>query len=231
MDSDKLDMRTSAALIFFCAFVAAGFMIAVDSWDGVVYVYLGEQRSPAAVRVMGDFSAFDRKALFREAHQQLLAEAKIQKEGEMIALTLGHPLLKNTVGAGEFACPVQGRAGEFDRVEVTFHGVGISDGGEIPKMIVEANCRQGKSLSELETVYIPMAAVVKGGARDQDIEYGGSHPVSIHLQSMPGQWPDSWALWSVRFFRQNDPGKALIIDVKKIREANPHPLAFDWKSQ
>ena len=133
-------MRKLIAPAFFIFALATGYWVSVESWNGAVYVYIGEQRSPASNRSMRDYSALDRKALSKSIHKQLLASAKVTERNGFMGVTLGHPLFKRAKGTGEFACPVQGRAGVFDRVELTFVGIGVSDSGEAPLMLVEAEC-------------------------------------------------------------------------------------------
>lgn len=202
----------------------------VNSWDGAVFVYLGEQRSPAAVRSMRDYSAIDRKALFSSVHRQMLEGAKLIKQQGQMALTLGHPLMK-TAERNEFACPVEGRPGLFDRVELTFTGTGISESGHQPMMTIESKCGSGGNLSELETIYIPMQDILAAGAKDQELLTTGDHPVLVKLEHIPGEWPVGWVLSTVRFYREGSPEESMTIDSEKMRDTTETGklLSFDWK--
>ncbi len=223
-------MRALFAQIGFCLFLTAGYVVSVESWNGAVFVYLGEQRSPASVRSMRDYSIVDRKALFASVHKQMLEGAKLMKEDGSMGLTLGHPLMKASDG-NDFACPVQGRPGLFDRVELTFLGMGISESGHQPKMIVEADCTSGPNLSQLGTIWIPMADILATEPKDQELQFYGDQPKSIRLEHIPGQWPNAWVLISVRFFRQAFPDENLLIDAEKMRETKGKLISFDWQAK
>lgn len=224
-------MRKLFAPIGFCLFLAAGYLVSVESWNGAVFVYLGELRSPASVRSMRDYSIVDRKALFASVHKQLLEGAKLMKDDGTMGLTLGHPLMKASDG-NDFACPVPGRAGLFDRVELTFLGLGISESGHQPKMVVEADCNPGTNLSQLSPIWIPMAEIVAAGPKDQDLQFYGEQPKKIRLEHIPGEWPTTWVLTSVRFFRQAFPDENMLINAEKMRETNGGKLiSFDWQTK
>ncbi len=222
-------MRTFFVFAFFCLFVAAGFRVAVDSWHGQVFVYMGEQRAPASVRSIRDYSALDRKALFTSVQKQMLADASANAYGGFVGVKLGHPLVKVAGGASEFACPVQGHSGLFDRVELTFIGTGVSESGEQPKMIVESDCLPGENLNTLAPIFIPMQDIVRAPAKDQEIQLFGEHSVVVRLVQIPSTWPRNWVLWNVKLFRQANPDESLNIGSAKIREAHPKLLSFDWQ--
>lgn len=215
---------------FFVLAIATGNHIATESWNGRVYVYLGEQRAPATVRSIRDYSAVDRKALTSSVNKQLLASAKLKELNGYIGVTLGHPLFKRAKGTGEFACPVQGRPGVFDKVELTFFGTGVSEAGDPPLMIVEGECAPGGNLNEMRTIWIPMKAIMASAARDQEMQLFGDQPVTVRLQQIPGQWPESWVLQSVRLFREHNPDDSLVLDSKMVREANPQRLSIAWRA-
>ncbi len=223
-------MRKALGPIGFCLCLLLGSTVMVDSWNGAVFVYLGERRSPAAVRSMRDYSAIDRKALFSSVHRQMLEGAKIIKQQGQMALTLGHPLMKSSE-RNEFACSVEGRPGLFDRVELSFTGTGISESGHQPMMTVESKCGSGGNLSELETIYIPMQDIVAAEAKDQEMQIFGDHPVMVRFNHIPGEWPTGWVLSKVRFFREDDGEESLTIDADKMREntGTGKLLSFDWK--
>jgi len=222
-------MRKLIAPAFFIFAVVTGYWISVESWKGAVYVYMGEQRSPASQRSMRDFTALDRKALTSSVHKQLLASAKVTEKNGYMGVTLGHPLFKRAKGTGEFACPVQGRAGVFDRVELTFLGVGVSDSGQAPIMLVEAECHTGNNLNEMRTIWIPMKSIHRSVAQDQEMQLFGDQPVTVRLQKIPGAWPDSWILQSVKLFRELNPEENLTVDAKGVRDANPRLLELSYR--
>jgi len=146
-----------------------------------------------------------------------------------MGLTLGHPLMKSS-DRNEFACPVQGRPGMFDRVELTFIGTGISEAGQQPKMIVEADCATGPNLGEINTIWIPMQDIVTAEAKDQEMQIYGDHPVIVRLEQIPGEWPVAWVLSNIKLFRQANPDENVTIDSAKMRETSGKLLSFDWQN-
>ena len=220
-------MRGLLATVTFCLFMLTGYLVSVESWNGTVFVYLGELRSPSAVRSIKDYSAVDRTALFASVHRQMIAGAHLIKQPDSMGLTLGHPLMKSATGR-DFACAVDGRPGLFDHVELTFIGLGISEAGRQPKMTIEADCRGGGNLSELGTIWIPMREIVAANAQDQELQIYGENPVTVRLEQIPGEWPATWVLWNVRLFREDNPEESLVIDSGKIRESGAKMLSFDW---
>lgn len=205
-----------------------GYLVSIESWNGAVFVYLGEQRAPAAIRSMRDYSAVDRKALYASVHRQLLEGARMIKGAGEMGLALGHPLIKRE-DRMEFACPLEGRPGLFDTVEVSFMGLGISEAGQQPTMTLLAECQSTGSLNHLDTIWIPMQTLLALEAKDQDLQLYGEHPVSVHLQHMPGEWPVSWVLSKVRLFKRDEPEEQLLIDADKMRETNGKLMSFDWR--
>ena len=221
-------MRKIIIPAFFVAILGLGYWLTMESWNGNVYVYLGEQRAPAAVRSIKDYSSVDRRQLSASLNQQLLKTAKLQKLNGYMGVTLGHPLLKRAKGGGEFACPVQGRAGVFDRVEMVFMGTGISESGSPPLMVVEGQCRPGKDLNQMRTIWIPMDTILRSAAHDQELQIFEDQPVTVRLQQIPGQWPENWVLKSVKLFRDGNREDSMMVDSAQVREAAPKMLSFNW---
>ena len=221
--------RFKPSLFVFLVSLLFGYLMAIGSWEGLLFVYLGEHRAPAAVRSLQDYSAFDRKAMFASIHEQMLQEASLVRQQDMLAITLGHPLFKKAGGTGDFACAANGRPGLFDRVEMTFVGTGISESGEQPVMIVDAKCSSGDSLKDLRTIWVPMQEIINSEPKDQELQYFGDQAVNIRLSQIPGQWPDAWALDSVRMFRDGNPDESYTLDSALIREARGAAFTFDWK--
>jgi hypothetical protein len=223
-------MRKLVVPIFFVFAVIAGFRISTESWNGSVYVYMGEQRSPAALREARDFSAVDRKAISGNLSKQLLASAKLKELNGYIGVTLGHPLFKRARGTGEFACPVHGRPGVFDKVELVFMGTGVSEGGEPPTMVVEGECAPGSTLNEMRTIWIPLKAIMASAPQDQEMQLFGDQPVTVRLRQIPSQWPENWVLQSVKLYRENNPEESMLVDSKGVREGNPKLIQFGWRA-
>jgi hypothetical protein len=221
------------AVLFFVLTMCLGWWISDRSWGGKLFVYLGKQRSPAAVRSLGAYSVIDREALNRTVEEQLMAFAEIYKDEGLLGVQLGHPIV-NRAGSGKsFSCQVEDLSGLYDRIEVTFVGTGISENGETPKMIIDSKCRAERDLNELETIWIPMQAIMDSEPRDQQFEFPSENLVKLRLESIPSQWPQNWVMWSVRFYSEgtSDDNGDLVINAALLRRTRVQLPSFDWKSR
>lgn len=216
-------MRTFWYATVFSLFTLTGYLLAVQSWGGTVFVYLGEKRAPASVRRTSDYAEVPRSALHQSAHAQLAASGSIEKRDGSVGIHLGNPLVRNTLGETDFACKVKGREGLFDHLELTFTGTGISEGGENPKMTVVGPCEGTDSFSELATVWLPMDEITRGKPNDGVFTFDN---VKVQLESMPGAWPDSWVLSNVRLFRQSEPTTEFKVDAMQMRTSRPSLISF-----
>lgn len=224
-------MPVRSVSAFFIVCLALGFWVNERSWNGQVYVYVGEERSPAAIRSLGEYSSIDRSALYRAAHTQLLAHAKIFNEAGRMGVQLGHPLMSRKGGGREFSCQVQDHSGVFDKIELVFVGTGVAGAGDPPRMIVVSKCKSEHNLNQLETLWIPTQEILDSPARDREFVIPSAEPVTVRLESIPDQWPDSWVLWSVKLYRDGQPEQAMLINTNQLRQARPKLLSLDWKTQ
>jgi hypothetical protein len=211
----------STFAFLFCAGV--GYLLAVQSWGGVSFVYLGETRAPASVRKAGDYVAIPQSMLHQSAHAQLMTLAAAETKDGLVGIHLGNPLVRNANGETDFACRTHGRTGLFDRVELVFTGTGISEGGENPEMTVVSACEGGTANSDLAPVWIPIVEIMKEPATDREMNFEGAQ---IRLISMPGQWPVSWVLSRVRLFKQEDSTANWTVDAAQMRRTRPDLISF-----
>ena len=226
----KVMKRTQLLPIgFFIVCLCVGLWVNQRSWNGMVYVYVGEHRAPAAVRSMSDYSAIDHMALNRTAQAQLMAYAQVLKDGGQLGLQLGHPILTTSDGGRSFGCQVADHSGAYDRIQLTFVGTGISEGGEAPKMVIDADCRSEKNLNQLETIWIPMDDVLRNASKDQTFDLGGENQIQLSFESMPSQWPENWVMWSVKFYKEEAPDEGYTLDASLLKQARAQLLSFDWK--
>jgi hypothetical protein len=218
--------RWAGALFIFGLML--GYGIVVRSWGGSLYVYLGEERSPATVRLLSDYAALDRRSLANDVHQQLVGGAELIRQNGELGVRLGHPLLKLKGGGYDFACAVQGRPGVFDRIELIFWGIGITESGHPPRMVVESSCQTGEDLNRLATLWLPMSQIFANPAKDQQLEFYEDPPLTIRLEQIPGEWPENWVLTHIRLFREDNPSNSLEIGASLIKEARSQILSFEW---
>lgn len=225
--ADSESMRTLFASVLFLGCAGACYCGALRSWGGGVFVYLGEERAPAAVRKLDDYSQLKSDALSQTVERQLLATAEVQKRDGQVGIHLGNPLLKLEDGTAGFGCRVRGRNGLYDRVELTFVGVGISSGGESAKMVVEAACEAMSTPEAMDPVWIPVGEIMKAAAKDADYVYGdGDAALRIQLLDIPGEWPPSWTLVGLRLTKK-DSLNSLSLSGEKVRAARAAMLSFD----
>lgn len=217
-------MRSLAAVILFFSFIFGGYKFATLSWGGTVYVYLGEERSPAAVRNTSDYSEVSYRNLGAAPEVQLIAEAEVEMREGSAGIYLGNPLFRTTRG-NEFGCRVKEREGLYDRVELHFIGSGISTSGDTAEMIVEAPCESVDLAWALQPVWIPIQQIVSGPAKDMDLAVDGEHPVNVRLRHMPDEWPPQWVLTKVKLYRADDGEYFFEADSEKMRFAR-HSLLF-----
>lgn len=216
--------------LIFLAFLYLGYGLSMRSWKGQVFVYLGRDRAPASVRELKDYSPVDRKTLTESVQRQLMASATILKRRGAIGVRVGHPLLPSYQGGNQFACAVQDREAAFDQLELVFVGIGISASGELPKLIVQTACLASMDIEKLEPVWIPKADIEAAGAEDQELLIDDdSRQMLITLQDIPGEWPEAWALYSVRFYNSEFEDLTLSIDAAQMRDAAGAPLIFKWE--
>lgn len=214
----------------FIACVCLGFWVSERSWKGTLYVYVGEHRSPANIRSLGEYSGLSREALERAPQEQLLSFAQIYKDQGMLGVQLGHPIVNVKSGGKTFGCQVQDMTGAYDRIQMTFTGTGVTSGGEPGKMIVDSKCRSEQDLNQLETVWIPMQALLSAKPSDQEYEFPGESMTRLKFQSIPDVWPENWVLTNVRFYRDDDSEDQLVLDNTQMRESGLKLLQFDWKA-
>ena len=225
-------MRQALVALGFIAAIGFANWLTVTSWNGTVYVYMGERRAPASVRTARDYTPIDRHALYRSAHAQLMAQAATERRDGAVGIKLGHPLVARPEGGGrDFACEVSGHQGIYDRMEVTFYGIGISDNGEEPHMTIDSACLSSGGLEALDTIWIPMQDITAAQPQDQELQVTGDHPAIVRLEHIPGAWPEKWVLISVRFYREDSQVDELRVDAQHLREAGASLLSFDFPSK
>lgn len=223
-------MNKALLFLFFASVMALGYWMSERAWDGQVYVYMGSERSPAAVRQLRDYTPVEGRSITRTAQEQLLADAQLDKQDGFLGIKLGQILVRREDGAREFACEANGRPGLFDRIELTFVGEGIAESGEPAKMVVDSKCSSLTDLDRLDTIWVPMQEILSLKPQDQDLQSRGEDPTFIKMQTVPSSWPTSWTLQSVKLYRRSSlDTQALTIGTAQLMEMNGKRLAFDWK--
>jgi hypothetical protein len=225
--SDLEGMRTGFLLSFYGCCIAAGCWMMTTTWDGLVYIYVGEDRSPAAVANLNEYYPVDNGVLWHPIEQQAFQNLKFLKRDNELGIRLGHFLLHDPAGHRQFACQVQGRPGVFDRIEFSFVGVGVSDDGKIPKMTVAANCLSEEDLAYLSPIWIPMSDIYHSEPKSQQLEFPEVGGTAIHFEDLASSWPEEWSLIHVRLYHSESGEPGLLLQPPQP-ELHEH-LSFDWK--
>jgi hypothetical protein len=208
--------------LFVVMFLCAG-LVSLKSWDGVVYVYLDDTRSPAAIGRNLDFSHLDGSDLLLATQRRLVSDARILLQDQAVGLELGNFVTKDSEGHKVLAC----RA--YDRVRVEFWAEGTAESGQVPKMFVESLCREGKDISRISPIWIPVSQITSQTPGDLELQSWENEPVGVKLTGMGSQWPKKWNLVSVKLFKKDSDAQGIFIgpeDVKELRDQKPLQLTF-----
>jgi hypothetical protein len=209
------------------------------SWNGKVFVYLGEERAPSAVRALSDYSELDMNALDQTAHLQLMANATVVHDRDRLGLKFGHPLLHREDGARVFGCEVRDHSGMYNQIELSFVAEGVSSSSAPPQMTIVTKCHSVEDLNQLETIWIPMKRIYSLPSRDQEFKANDDTSMTIQFTDMAPEWPDQWVLTGVRLLRDESEGlttgtdeaaHSLSISTDQLRDAQAKLLSLDWKN-
>jgi hypothetical protein len=219
-------IRNPTLLFIFTCFLVIGDRMMTVAWNGVAYIYVGEERSPAAVKNLNDYYPVSNKYLQKSAQEQLFDGIRFMNRQNELGVAVGNVLLPDQMGGRHFACSAQNRPGIFDRVELSFVGVGVSDNGVIPKMIVDSSCEAEDDLSSLSPIWIPMSEIYQAEPKTQELQFPEFGSTAIHFENLSSTWPERWTLVNVRLYHSSNKSPALLL---KPQRASFGSLSFDWK--
>jgi hypothetical protein len=219
-----IDQCMNKTFLVYFIFVLVGCRLMSRTWNGLVYVDLGEKRSPAAVKALADLYPVNGRVLHEALNDQFFQNMEFLKRPNEPGIRLGHFLTRDVDGRRLFACQAQSRSGLYDRVELSFIGIGVSDSGVIPKMTVESICESEDDLAVINPIWIPMADIYQSEPKAQDLRFPELKKTSIHFEDLASAWPERWKLLRVRFYQSASSLPGLIV------EPNPQQaVTFDWK--
>lgn len=221
-------MRYALGSLLFISAVWFAQALTARSWNGVVYLYRGERRAPAAVRAAQDYLPLDRGTLTRPLQEQLLGLTQIIRRGPNLGLRLGHPLLRREDGTREFACANATGDGVYDRMELVFYGVGAMDSGEPPLLTVDVECSAEYELDHLDPIWIPMDEIARGALKEHRREWLGEESQRVTVEHMPAVWPESWVLYSVRLYNAESGAPDLVLDSARLRATGQALPKLEW---
>lgn len=196
-----------------------------NAWNGIVYIYVGEERSPAAVKSLEDYYPVSNKYLQKAAEDQLYDGVRFMARQNELGVGIGNVLMPDAFGRHHFACSAPAHAGIFDRVELSFVGIGVSDNGAIPKMKVDSTCAADDELLSLSPIWIPMADIYQAEPKTQELEFPEFGTTAVHFENLASTWPERWTLVRVRLYQSHSGASELFLEPKR---ASSDHLSFDW---
>ncbi len=199
----------------------AGYLASTKPY-GVVYVDLGDGRSPAAVRKTYDVSDLDGMALSKKINERLVGDAHVlQKEGA-IGLELGQ-FVSQVGNTKRLSCAI------YNKVQLVFMAEGEANSGHAPEMLVEGDCLTAKEkVMWMQPIWIPVADVLSRPTTTNDISYYESDPVSLKFTYVGSEWPKRWVLNSVRLYHTDKAEKDVVVDNAEIRAASPDSILLEF---
>lgn len=221
MRKPKKPNYVPAMVVFVTMFMIAG-AISLRSWDGVVYVYLDDSRSPAAIGRNLDFSHLDGRDLLLASQRRLVSSARVLLKEHAVGVELGHFVTRDKDGNKTLAC----RA--YDRVSVEFRAEGIAESGHVPKMVIESLCKEGDDITKIRPIWIPVGDITSQVPGDLELQVWRDDPVAIKLSEMGSQWPKKWRMTSVRLFNKNSEDQGIVIGPEDVMGLREQPLRLEW---
>lgn len=196
-----------------------------DAWNGVVYIYVGEDRSPAAVKNLSDYYPVSNKFLRKPISEQLFGNVAFVNRESELGVQVGNFLTTDADGNRRFACQAANSGGMFDRVELSFVGVGVSDNGNIPKMTVNSNCAAEDDLTVLSPIWIPMGDIYQAEPKTQELHFPEFGSTAVHFENLASSWPEKWSLVKVRLYNSASGSTEILLEPKTKSHST---LSFDW---
>lgn len=218
---------TLAAGTVFCATVLLGAFCSLVSWNGVIYVYVGESRTPAAIQKNRDVSNL-RGADFRIASRdRLLSDAKLLSEGNMVGIQLGHFITKKVDGSKQFACQA------YQRIRLIYQAEGMAESGEIPEMTIEGACQMSRdNINAIAPLWVPRQKLFSQRPHNFEVEYEENDArMLFRFDHMGSQWPQQWILQTVTLFDPDTVKNSLEFSASEVASLRPKQLTLLWDAQ
>lgn len=216
------------SLIFVLAF-SGGIYLAGSSWGGLRYIDLSDGRSPSAIAGVRDFSSYRGSSLSNAAEFHFASQSKVEATDEGLDIYLDQFVMRDQAGQKNFVCRVEGRKGVFDRVELVLEGLGISEAGRVPELIVQSDCVSEPDLDQIGPIRIsiPMAEIYKLKPMDQELSLFDKFNSSIRIFQMVSEWPTQWRIKSVKYFLREEPQDMLTLELPQKEKAHGF-VTFSW---
>ena len=203
--------------IFFVFLFLIGYLIANRSWDGEYFIHLDNTRSFSNTRNVASIGRQMKvsSSVFRDrklSHSRALLDVARVEEGRggVIAIYLGHLLLKSKGGTSVLACQ------KYQELEMTFIAAGISSHGHAPKMVLKAGCKFDPAQPhQLGPILIPKSEILDSPV---DRQLFNIENVTLLFSHVFIKWPEVWTLSKMRFIDSNNPKENLKVSFAFKRE-------------
>lgn len=214
--------KTFISILVFTLTLCLGIFISIKSWKGLVYWYPDNNRNPAAIKKVFDFSHLEGRALEMASYKRLIADARILEGNESLGLELGHFVIKDEEAKRQFACNV------YNRIELQFKSADMSVNGEPSVMTIEAHCLVNDDINRIHPVWIPMKKILSEREGDIQLHWKEQGDIHISFTNIGDSWPRAWTVSNVKMFNDNDLSKFMQIDQTQMKQILEKPLTLVW---
>jgi hypothetical protein len=216
--------KTLLSVALFLSFTALACFFALNSWNGVIYIYVGDARTPAAVQKRFDVSNLKGSDLRIASRDRLLSDAHLLFKSGMTGIELGHFITKNQDGVRQFACQM------YQRVQLVFQAEGMAESGEIPTMNIEGPCLMSSAdINHMSPIWIPYKNFLAQRPHDFAVDYEeDDERLTFSFRNMGSEWPDTWALHKITLIETDQTTNGLEFSSQEIRSIRPMNLTMHW---
>jgi hypothetical protein len=213
------------AVTTFCLIVAAATYTSLNSWNGVIYIYVGDAREPAAVQKRLDVSNLKGSDLRIASRDRLLEEARLVTQDGLTGIELGHFVTKAADGSKQFACQA------YQRIRLVYQAEGMAESGEVPEMTVEGPCLTADDINRIAPLWVPEAKIRAQRPHDFAVDYEENDAqMSFHFRNMGSHWPELWSLKAVSMFDPDQPADSLEFAPPEVHAIHPQQLNLHWRT-
>ncbi|MBX7231292.1 MAG: hypothetical protein K1X29_04305 [Bdellovibrionales bacterium] len=214
---------TRLALVVFLSFLAVGIYTIHNRPFGLVFVELGNGRSPAAIKKTYDVSQLEGIALSKKIQERVIGEAVIVQHSENIGIQLGQFVIEGNENRKILACSV------YNKVQLKFMAQGEASAGGSPMMTVESDCRiSEENILMIQPIWVPTKIILFSPTSTKHFSFEGSEPISIEFQDINEQWPRKWILQSLKMYNSENKEQQISISRQEILQVAPHSLVMEW---
>jgi len=176
-------------------------------------VYLTPQpnpRLPASVQKLESLPFIDSTITRNLSKKNIILGSRLEKVNGDIKIFLGQFKSNHNHLNPVFSCNV------YNKIELTFHSEGISFHGAPSELRITANCKLEKNLSQVSLINIPFSKIMKLSAQDKILNYKTGNLTSVEFINLGGEWPDTWALYNVKFYNSQSKELRTLLDPDEV---------------